>query len=252
MGKRTCSVEGCEKPAVSRGWCGKHYQRWRLTGSPVRPCKTCGGEIEGTGPRFYCSDECKPFCRIEGCGRRICAQMDVCRGHYDTIQRNGGKDPAYTWAKKKVCLVCGATDWPGKGRKACSERCRQLLWRSGGEVAQTADCVRCGHVIDLFERSPRSGRKKRAETMLCRYCKAAKHVRHGVSVTQLYNRDGDACGICGEAIDLTLRHPDLMCPTVDHVIPFALGGAHDITNCQLAHLTCNVTKQARIGWTPAR
>jgi hypothetical protein len=30
-----CSVEGCDKPAMTRGWCGKHYQRWRLYGSPV-------------------------------------------------------------------------------------------------------------------------------------------------------------------------------------------------------------------------
>lgn len=42
-----------------------------------------------------------------------------------------------------------------------------------------------------------------------------------------------------------------MCPTVDHILPFALGGSHGISNLQLAHLTCNVTKQARIGWTPA-
>ncbi len=28
MIKRTCSVEGCEKTARSRGWCPMHYTRW--------------------------------------------------------------------------------------------------------------------------------------------------------------------------------------------------------------------------------
>jgi len=28
-----CSVIGCESPAVSRGWCDKHYCRWKRTGS---------------------------------------------------------------------------------------------------------------------------------------------------------------------------------------------------------------------------
>lgn len=30
---RICSVEGCDNPASGRGWCQKHYMRWRRTGS---------------------------------------------------------------------------------------------------------------------------------------------------------------------------------------------------------------------------
>jgi hypothetical protein len=26
---KQCSVEGCEKPARTRGWCPAHYKRWR-------------------------------------------------------------------------------------------------------------------------------------------------------------------------------------------------------------------------------
>ena len=32
MAKRTCSVETCDRPAESRGWCNSHYERWRRTG----------------------------------------------------------------------------------------------------------------------------------------------------------------------------------------------------------------------------
>lgn len=30
----TCTVDDCDKPARSRGWCSVHYMRWRRHGSP--------------------------------------------------------------------------------------------------------------------------------------------------------------------------------------------------------------------------
>lgn len=30
-----CSVPRCRTEAVTRGWCGKHYQRWRVHGDPT-------------------------------------------------------------------------------------------------------------------------------------------------------------------------------------------------------------------------
>jgi tRNA-dihydrouridine synthase len=29
-----CSIEGCSGGVVGRGWCGKHWQRWRTHGDP--------------------------------------------------------------------------------------------------------------------------------------------------------------------------------------------------------------------------
>lgn len=29
MDESTCSIDGCEKPMKSLGWCGMHYMRWR-------------------------------------------------------------------------------------------------------------------------------------------------------------------------------------------------------------------------------
>jgi hypothetical protein len=31
---RSCSIDGCDSPHEARGWCGKHYQRWRQ-GRPI-------------------------------------------------------------------------------------------------------------------------------------------------------------------------------------------------------------------------
>ena len=62
----------------------------------------------------------------------------------------------------------------------------------------------------------------------------------------VYERDGWICGLCGEPVDRELRYPDPMSPSLDHVIPLSRGGHHVLENVQLAHLTCNVRKQARV------
>lgn len=31
----TCSIDGCEKRAKTRGWCNGHYECWRRTGDPI-------------------------------------------------------------------------------------------------------------------------------------------------------------------------------------------------------------------------
>lgn len=32
----TCSIEGCDKTTVGRGWCRTHYNRWHRYGDPLR------------------------------------------------------------------------------------------------------------------------------------------------------------------------------------------------------------------------
>ena len=34
-----CSAAGCDRKAVARGWCNTHYSRWRLTGTTDDPVK---------------------------------------------------------------------------------------------------------------------------------------------------------------------------------------------------------------------
>ena len=42
MAKNTCSVEGCGKMSYVRGWCTKHYARWRRYGDPLALFKRPG------------------------------------------------------------------------------------------------------------------------------------------------------------------------------------------------------------------
>lgn len=53
------------------------------------------------------------------------------------------------------------------------------------------------------------------------------------------------CCLCGESINPDLKSPDAMSLTVEHKVPIARGGRHDIDNIDFAHRVCNSSKGAR-------
>ena len=58
-------------------------------------------------------------------------------------------------------------------------------------------------------------------------------------------RDGFCCGICGKRVRMAVKWPDVMSPSLDHIVPLSEGGIHDPANCVLAHLGCNSRKGAK-------
>lgn len=55
------------------------------------------------------------------------------------------------------------------------------------------------------------------------------------------------CGICGKRVDFKLKFPHPLSPCIDHIIPVAKGGhPSDISNLQLAHMTCNRQKSDKL------
>lgn len=294
---RTCTAEGCIKPARATGLCSAHYESKRkaerragIAGNE-RPCEGCGALIRRSKPRGpispYCSDDCKPRCEIPECrspaaGRgwcifhysrwreagdpnapitverhkgRTCAvegcskkqrKREWCSSHYGQYMRIGEVGPlAYSWAAGDKCVVCGEQTRREAGRrKYCSAACQRLYHKHGGDVPSVRLCAVCGGAIDLLERG-KTGARKRSDVRVCRRCRQDTR-KHGMSVLQLAQRDGTVCRLCGGEVDMTMRSPDLMRPSVDHIMPRALGGSNDPTNLQLAHAWCNSRKQHRV------
>lgn len=57
------------------------------------------------------------------------------------------------------------------------------------------------------------------------------------------DRDRWRCGICRKPVDRALRHPDLMCASLDHIVPVSEGGTNDLWNLRLTHLRCNLSRR---------
>jgi 5-methylcytosine-specific restriction endonuclease McrA len=56
-----------------------------------------------------------------------------------------------------------------------------------------------------------------------------------ITISMLYERDKEMCGICRELVALEDR-------SIDHIKPISKGGTHVWNNVQLAHFKCNTKK----------
>jgi 5-methylcytosine-specific restriction endonuclease McrA len=52
------------------------------------------------------------------------------------------------------------------------------------------------------------------------------------------------CGICNDPVDPTSEHPDPLSPSVDHIVPIALGGTDTRDNVWITHWGCNHERNA--------
>lgn len=227
----------------------------------LRPCQTCGTEFEsGNVEAAYCSVRCR---KAVGNAKR--------RGH-----------EVHVPVKVFTCQGCGGLRRPGvdaplKARSFCSLACKRsalmgswtpsaVRWllrraveragRGGAKLLRSlyqmtdapfiaGNCSSCGRPF-LTRRSTtrfcsrKCNRRARARRV------GSRSVRGSVGLRDVGDRDGWLCGLCGEPVDATLKVPNRWAPTVDHIVPLVLGGTHDWDNVQLAHMTCNSSKGARV------
>lgn len=79
MAKRICTVDDCDRPAIARGWCTRHYQLWQRSGTPLGVGTPKGAakqwldniaaDTERTGCRdwpFALTTDGRPILRIAG------------------------------------------------------------------------------------------------------------------------------------------------------------------------------------------
>lgn len=260
MTDRTCSVNGCGKRQVARGWCSGHYQRWRTHGDPVAP-------PQGRPPRRTCS--------VDGCDELSNAR-GLCGLHYQRARRNGdlpdvepgspstckvdgcdGRVGGYGWCPKHYSRwrIHGSPEGPGNlepegrpalGTKWC-RRCmayRPLAEFYVGKKGPEGPCKSCRAIRDKRYRKAnpprtRSDKNRRRRALE----RAAASERY--TALDIAERDGWVCQICRKRIGRTLRFPHPRSLSIDHIIPLAVGGDDTRANVQAAHFRCNAAK--RIG-----
>lgn len=114
------------------------------------------------------------------------------------------------------------------------------------------DCEVCGKAYTPAVRQNTTDRRfcsrrcKNADTRHRRRALIAGVRSERYSIAKIAGRDGYLCGICWHPIDMELRSPDPMSPSIDHVIPLSQGGENTPDNVQLAHRGCNSRKQAAV------
>jgi HNH endonuclease len=84
----------------------------------------------------------------------------------------------------------------------------------------------------------------------------ARAIRYGApweifddSIDVLFERCGGICGICEMPVDVSLRYPNELSSSLDHIVPLSTGPGspgHVDSNCQLAHLCCNKLKNNKL------
>jgi 5-methylcytosine-specific restriction endonuclease McrA len=168
--------------------------------------------------------------------------------------------------EQRTCANCGSPfKAVNKQRRFCSEKCyahsRYL------QLSRSHVCAECGATFSNrqskatvcgpscaaarkrreLERRPlrarrfASNRDRWADSNSRRRSRIAG--AEAFARTEIYERDGWRCGICGKKISRGLKWPHPGSASLDHIIPLSAGGAHSRQNAQSAHLSCNVRKQ---------
>lgn len=265
---KNCSVDGCEGVAIARGWCSKHWHRWRRTGDPL-----------GDKPVQALSED--QVCSVEGCSSAWIAR-GLCNKHYLRWKNHGdplGGKPGPAVHRvvdhedgTRTCTVCAlqlpitAFDVDRSatgGRRSHCKACRSARMKAWYEAnqprqltrhqerkAQNRDRVRQQDTeryyrhrekrIDLATQSVHARRQRQ---------RSANWVR-GISVRSLRKRDGDLCCYCGITMTFTTisrASGAQYIPTkatIEHVIPLSRNGDHSWENTKLCCWQCNIRKNA--------
>jgi 5-methylcytosine-specific restriction endonuclease McrA len=138
---------------------------------------------------------------------------------------------------RPICKACGVKatlEWKARNPQKASA---QLRRQRGRHPEQTASYTRAWR-----QRHPEANRAKSQRY----YARKMGAVIEDVDSLAVCERDNWTCQLCGEPIDRSLTFPHPESATVDHVIPLNRGGAHAMSNVQLAHMRCNSRKADKV------
>ncbi|MEU5429041.1 HNH endonuclease [Streptomyces olivoreticuli] len=218
MRLRICNFDGCAKPHRARGLCSGHYK-----------AKYMPGYEKATRSRYRVTAPC------ERCG----TLFQAARSHQ-------------TRFCSRSCAMRHIDRRPTSRRKLAERRLRRAAEGSRGRsVWHQGRCVRCGALF--VSHAARGGRHcsigcRRADKASLRRARQRGAFVAPVSRLAIFQRDDWKCQLCGTALDISAEVPAPLAPTIDHIVPLANGGTHELANVQAAHFLCNSSKSNREEW----
>jgi 5-methylcytosine-specific restriction endonuclease McrA len=215
MSDSTCRWPECERPATTKGFCPRDYQRGKREGNYKDPWTTWA--------------PVKPVhveCRWPGCDVPKNHGNGLCKPHYQRARNVGDmSEPWKLWNPGGHCIVCGKwRDGAIFGQRFCSSACNMLDWKKRNPE----------RVRELGREHVRRRRARMLSTQVEKFTDKDIRMAHG-----------DICYLCGEGINFKLKFPHPKSRSVDHVIPLSRGGSHTLENCAMVHYQCNQIKNAR-------
>ncbi|MCK8826395.1 HNH endonuclease [Natroniella acetigena] len=252
-----CGSEAAAKTMKEKGIYEKKAREQTYLGYTT--CNYCGKEFKIKDARHY------KYCSIQ------CANKN--KDHKTTSCKYCGEDIKYYFKKPdycsrkcrrrdnpEECSYCGKEFVSWNGKLYCSEECKKQEYnKRKRESYESVDykveqtCVNCGSKYKCMK-SVASHRKYCDECQLevkeerRRDQRRRRRARlNNVKVdkfdsSEIFERDGWVCQLCGKPVDKELKYPHLMSATIDHVTPISKGGSHTKRNVQLAHFICNSIK----------
>lgn len=261
LAPRPC--ERCGQPfssyIKSQRFCGQDCARASVR-QPAISCPICGTDFNPTQHRsLYCSKPCAAV-----------ALSSEYAGGYCSLE--GKQTPV--WARQCIeCKLWMVRKAPDRQRLVCSDECKRARarrqfhenWHSVRETNPIVvkPCKFCGKAfeVDYYAArrlycskscSERAAEKSPAGRAQARRANQARRARmrgarvERVDFREVCERDGWKCGLCGQAVNKSLRYPHKKSASLDHILALAMGGAHSMSNVQLAHLDCNIKKGAAL------
>lgn len=156
------------------------------------------------------------------------------RGKYGRASKCNACRAQYRAANREHTATQQAAYYDATREKAAKRNAR---WRKANRERHNQ------RVAAWCKANPEKGRNRN-------HCRRARilnaHVAD-VDILAVYERDKWRCGLCHKKVNRTLKWPDPMSASLDHVIPLSDGGTHEPANVQLAHLGCNAGKRNRGG-----
>lgn len=240
-------------------------------------CQHCGSAFELDNrrgrPRLYCDHDCTRAAQVGVPRRRWLERRKnapskrsdtgtciVCAQALTGRQRAFCSDDCCYWHRHnpgtpkpvaaRSCTQCGADiSHMQRSAKFCSERCKAQGRNT--KQPQAFKCKACGELCIQGTNVPRNSYAFCNQSCASKHAGRVRRARHAaafvehVTVPQLVERDGWECKLCGDTIDRAKRFPDFYAATIDHIVPLAKGGKHELSNTQLAHYICNTRKRDR-------